>query len=79
MTLSDFSRLADDESVLPIPELAMAHAKLDRLYKVNRPAFDGVASTIDVWLKQSAKPGEAETREAAPDERPDSPKKREVA
>jgi len=78
MTLSDFSRLADDESVLPIPELAMAHAKLDRLYKVNRPAFNGVASTIDVWLKQSAKPGEADETPVEPIQQ-DSPKKREVA
>jgi hypothetical protein len=40
-------------------------AKLSRLYKTNRPAFDGVAGTIDVWLKQSTKPGEAEAPEIA--------------
>jgi len=33
------------------PELAKAHTKLDRLYKVNRQAFDNVAGNIDYWLK----------------------------
>ena len=60
------------------PELAKAIAKLSHLYKANRPAFDGVAGTIDVWLKQSAKPGEADETPVEPIQQ-DSPKKREVA
>jgi len=45
------------------PELAKARAKLDKLYEVNKPAFDGVIGTIDVWLKQSKEPESASTPE----------------
>ena len=60
------------------PELAKAIAKLSRLYKANRSLFDGAVGTIEALLK-TAKPGEAESREAAPDERPDAPKKQAAA
>ena len=51
-------RLSHGSGKLAPPELAKARAKLDKLYEVNKPAFDGVIGTIDVWLKQS-KAGEA--------------------
>ena len=72
---TDFGRVADLENLNPElaeirfsaenaaekvpPEIAKVRAKLYRLYKVNRPAFDNVAGTIDVWLK-TAKPDEKE-------------------
>ena len=51
-------RLSHGSGKATPPELAKARAKLDKLYEVNKPAFDGVIGTIDVWLKQS-KAGEA--------------------
>ena len=53
-------------------------AKLDRLYKTNRPLFEVAVGTIEALLK-TAKPGEAESREAAPEDRPDSHKKQAAA
>jgi len=35
------------------PELIKGQTKLARLYKTNRPAFDGIAGRIDVWLKSA--------------------------
>jgi len=52
-------RLSHGSGKLAPPELAKAQAKLGKLYEVNKPAFDGVIGTIDVWLKQSKEPESA--------------------
>jgi len=57
-------RLSHGSGKVAPPELVKARAKLDKLYEVNKPAFDGVIGTIDVWLKQS-KAGNAPEAEAS--------------